>query len=109
MTNTSHTSTCIDGGKTIQVFHKEDLINELIITRVPIILGSGIPYFLIREKTCDINTVQLKFKRTISKKSLRETISNFYHFFGPAGRLILPDSISFSVLSHRSLNVLYLD
>jgi dihydrofolate reductase len=35
----------IDGGKTIQGFLEEDLIDELIITRVPIILGSGIPLF----------------------------------------------------------------
>lgn len=35
----------IDGGKTIQGFLKEDLIDELIITRVPIILGDGIPLF----------------------------------------------------------------
>jgi dihydrofolate reductase len=35
----------IDGGKTIQSFLKENLIDELIITRIPIILGSGIPLF----------------------------------------------------------------
>jgi dihydrofolate reductase len=35
----------IDGGKLIQSFLKEDLIDELIITTVPIILGSGIPLF----------------------------------------------------------------
>lgn len=35
----------IDGGKTIQRFLNEDLIDELIITRVPLILGSGIPLF----------------------------------------------------------------
>lgn len=35
----------IDGGKTIQSFLKEDLIDEMIITRIPIILGSGIPLF----------------------------------------------------------------
>jgi len=35
----------IDGGKTIQSFLKKNLIDELIITRVPIILGSGIPLF----------------------------------------------------------------
>lgn len=35
----------IDGGKTIQSFLKEDMIDELIITRMPIILGSGIPLF----------------------------------------------------------------
>jgi dihydrofolate reductase len=35
----------IDGGKTILSFLKEDLIDEMIITRVPILLGSGIPLF----------------------------------------------------------------
>lgn len=35
----------IDGGKTIQSFLKKNLIDELIITRVPIILGTGIPLF----------------------------------------------------------------
>jgi dihydrofolate reductase len=35
----------IDGGKTIQSFLKEDLIDEMIITTVPILLGEGIPLF----------------------------------------------------------------
>ena len=35
----------VDGGKTIQSFLQEDLIDEMIITRIPIILGSGIPLF----------------------------------------------------------------
>ena len=35
----------IDGGKTIQSFLKEDLIDELIITTVPILLGDGYPLF----------------------------------------------------------------
>ncbi len=35
----------IDGGKTIQGFLSAGLINELIITKVPILLGSGIPLF----------------------------------------------------------------
>jgi dihydrofolate reductase len=35
----------VDGGKVIQSFLKEDLIDELIITRVPILLGDGIPLF----------------------------------------------------------------
>jgi dihydrofolate reductase len=35
----------IDGGKVIQSFLAEDLIDELIITRIPIILGEGIPLF----------------------------------------------------------------
>ena len=35
----------IDGGRTIQSFLAEDMIDELIITRVPILLGQGIPLF----------------------------------------------------------------
>jgi len=35
----------IDGGKLIQSFLKEDLIDELIINRIPILLGKGIPLF----------------------------------------------------------------
>ena len=35
----------IDGGRTVQSFLAEDLIDELIITRVPIVLGDGIPLF----------------------------------------------------------------
>ncbi|NKB70941.1 MAG: dihydrofolate reductase [Candidatus Latescibacteria bacterium] len=35
----------IDGGVVIQRFLAEDLIDELIVTRIPILLGSGIPLF----------------------------------------------------------------
>jgi dihydrofolate reductase len=35
----------IDGGITVQNFLKEDLIDEMIITTIPIILGAGIPLF----------------------------------------------------------------
>lgn len=35
----------IDGGKTIQSFLKQGMIDEIIITRIPIVLGSGIPLF----------------------------------------------------------------
>jgi len=45
----------IDGGKTIQSFLQEDLIDEIIITRIPTILGSGIPLFTDIDK-------ELKFK-----------------------------------------------
>ena len=45
----------IDGGKTIQSFLKEDLIDEMIITRIPILLGSGIPLF-------DKNNLEIKFE-----------------------------------------------
>lgn len=35
----------IDGGKTIQGFLREGLIDQLIITRIPILIGEGIPLF----------------------------------------------------------------
>ncbi len=35
----------LDGGKAIQNFLSEDLIDELIITRIPVLIGSGIPLF----------------------------------------------------------------
>ena len=35
----------IDGGVTIQSFLKEDLIDEMIITTLPILLGGGFPLF----------------------------------------------------------------
>ena len=35
----------IDGGVTVQSFLKEDLIDEMIITVIPILLGGGIPLF----------------------------------------------------------------
>ena len=45
----------IDGGKTIQSFLKEDLIDEMVITRIPILLGSGIPLF-------NKNNLELEFE-----------------------------------------------
>ena len=35
----------IDGGIVVQGFLAADLIDELIVTRIPILLGSGIPLF----------------------------------------------------------------
>ena len=35
----------IDGGVTVQSFLKEDLIDEIIITTIPILLGGGTPLF----------------------------------------------------------------
>lgn len=40
-----HKNLYIDGGKTIQGFLTEDLIDELIITVIPVLLGAGIPLF----------------------------------------------------------------
>jgi dihydrofolate reductase len=35
----------VDGGLTVQGFLESDLVDELIITRVPLLLGGGIPLF----------------------------------------------------------------
>ncbi|MGO2486448.1 MAG: dihydrofolate reductase family protein [Pseudomonas taetrolens] len=35
----------IDGGQTIQAFLAAGLINEIIITRIPVLLGKGVPLF----------------------------------------------------------------
>lgn len=40
-----HSILYIDGGHTIQSFLKEDLIDEMVITTVPLLLGSGIRLF----------------------------------------------------------------
>lgn len=42
----------IDGGITIQKFLRNELIDEIIITRIPILLGRGIPLFaeLVKEQ-----------------------------------------------------------
>jgi dihydrofolate reductase len=39
------TTLYVDGGKTIQSFLKEDLIDEMIISRIPMVLGEGLPLF----------------------------------------------------------------
>ncbi len=40
-----YSSLYIDGGKVIQAFLKEGLIDELIISKVPVLIGNGIPLF----------------------------------------------------------------
>jgi dihydrofolate reductase len=68
-----YNSLYIDGGVTVQNFLKEDLIDELIITTIPILLGGGIPLFteLPQELNFDLvesevylnALVQSRFKR----------------------------------------------
>jgi len=41
----------IDGGVTIQNFLRQDLIDEMIITTIPIVLGGGIPLFGAMDKS----------------------------------------------------------
>jgi len=49
----------IDGGKVIQDFLTEDLVDELVISRAPMLIGSGIPLFNHLD-----NDLQFKHMRT---------------------------------------------
>lgn len=59
----------IDGGKTIQSFLKQDLIDELIITRIPIILGSGIPLFEEMDSELNLEHVETEILSNALVKS----------------------------------------
>ena len=62
----------IDGGKTIQGFLNAGLIDEITITRIPVLIGSGIPLFgplgndkhlaHIETQSFDYGMVQSKYK-----------------------------------------------
>lgn len=45
LSNLGFTSIYVDGGKVIQSFLQEDLIDNLIISKVPVLIGNGIPLF----------------------------------------------------------------
>lgn len=47
----------VDGGKTIQSFLEADFIDEMVITRVPILLGNGIPLFGKLSRSLDFRLV----------------------------------------------------
>jgi len=50
----------IDGGKLIQSFLNEDLIDEMIITVIPVLLGEGIPLFSELRKELFFDCVKTK-------------------------------------------------
>ena len=50
----------IDGGRVIQSFLRADLIEDMILTRIPILLGEGIPLFAATDR--DIKLKLLKTK-----------------------------------------------
>ena len=61
----------IDGGRTIQSFLREDLIDELIISTLPILLGDGVPLFSILPKP-------LEFKHQRTEVFLDEIVQSHY-------------------------------
>jgi len=61
----------IDGGVTIQSFLKEDLIDEMVITIIPILLGGGSPLFSELPK-------ELEFVCTRSEVYLNTIVQNHF-------------------------------
>ena len=53
-----HQNLYIDGGITVQNFLKEDLIDELIITVIPVLLGGGSPLFADLSKQMEFECVK---------------------------------------------------
>jgi dihydrofolate reductase len=50
----------IDGGVTIQSFLREDLIDELVITIIPVLLGGGSPLFSHLSKELEFECIESK-------------------------------------------------
>ena len=61
----------VDGGKVIQGFLKEDLIDELIISKVPVLIGSGIPLFGYLD-------TDLQFQHTRTEIGSNGLVRSFY-------------------------------
>ena len=66
-----HFSLYIDGGKIIQSFLKEDLIDEMTITIIPYLLGGGIPLFADLPK-------RLEFECVDSRMFLGKIVQNYF-------------------------------
>jgi dihydrofolate reductase len=61
----------IDGGKVIQDFLKEDLVDELIISKAPVLIGSGIPLFGYLDR-------DLEFKHTRTEVCSNGLVRSYY-------------------------------
>ena len=62
----------IDGGKVIQDFLKENLVDELIIAKAPIIIGTGIPLFGYLDMD-----IQFDHKKTVVASN--GLVRSYYH------------------------------
>ncbi len=61
----------IDGGSTIRSFLQEDLIDELILTTIPVLLGGGLPLFTELPH-------ELKFELVECKVYLNQIVQSHY-------------------------------
>jgi len=73
--NNGHHKLYIDGGYTISEFLKKGLINQLIITRVPVILGKGISLFNDLDSEINLNHVSTRS----FENGLVQSTYNFIH------------------------------
>jgi len=71
LSSNGFTSIYVDGGKVIQEFLKEDLIDKLIISKVPVVIGSGIPLF-------DYLDTDLQFKHLQTQVSSNGLVRSYY-------------------------------
>lgn len=63
----------IDGGKVIQSFLENDLIDEIVITSIPVILGKGIPLFTQISKEQKYEHIKTEvFRNTLVKSHYRK-------------------------------------
>ena len=61
----------VDGGKVIQSFLEEDAIDDLTISRVPLLIGKGIPLF-------GFLSVDLKFKHIRTETQSNGLVRSYY-------------------------------
>jgi len=66
-----HLQLYIDGGKVVQSFLREDLIDEMVITTIPVLLGGGIPLFGEHKEN-------LIFELTRTELLLDQIVQNHY-------------------------------
>lgn len=68
----NHHNIYIDGGKTIQSFLNEDLIDEMTITTIPVLLGSGISLFSKLNSSIFFNCTDSKcFSHGVSQNTFK--------------------------------------
>jgi dihydrofolate reductase len=60
LTATGATSVYVDGGKVIQSFLREGLLDELTLTTAPVLLGQGIPLFGALDGDIDLSLKQTR-------------------------------------------------
>ena len=71
LANEGFSNIYVDGGQVIQSFLNEDLVDELIISKVPLLIGSGIPLF-------GYVNVDLLFNHVRTEVQSNELVRSYY-------------------------------